>query len=331
MARARKPKSAFGRLRDRPRRATEYEELVFGLYWTPPYYMPLWSDDSTQVRVESWDDFRDPAAFSYHTYVLRRAQDAERIKGCLDTMNQPDLFQRTASPWIDELNTFYPAMRYYESAGCMAFHDIKSSALGEYVSHAFSLQGFDEFGHVCHNVDLCRFYRQHVGGFDRAAAIWDEAPDIQPLRRLVEDLMVIEDWAEAIVAFDFVLEQVMEPIYLVEWPRLGLRCGDPVLWSVSQVMWAQESYHADLARAFVKYVLDAHAENRPLVQAWIDRWFPRAAEATRRLFGPAFDHLEEITGISFEAVWEDRQKAIETTYAELNLEVPSTSSVGRSV
>src|SRR5258708_29405860 len=62
-----------------------------------------------------------------------------------------------------------------------------------------------------------------------ARQTWQDDPICQPLREVVETLLVTWDWGEALVAFQFVLKPAFDELFITQFGRLARATADDVV------------------------------------------------------------------------------------------------------
>jgi methane/phenol/toluene hydroxylase len=135
---------------------------------------------------------------------------------------------------------------------------------------------------------------------------WLSDPIYQPMRRLTEELMAIEDWAELPVAVHLAVDPILSEVGAsVIVRRHGAFHGDTVSPQVVATTERDRRRNLEWTQELVRMVTDgkipAADENRELVKAWIARWTPRALAATEAL-APIFERIPNRRGSFDEAV-----------------------------
>lgn len=118
----------------------------------------------------------------------------------------------------------------------------------------------------------------------------------QPLRRLIEALMVTWDWAEAFVALNVCVKPILDELILVELGAAGRARGDFALGQLLGAFAEDARWHRRWTEALVRVALAARPENGQAYGDWVQAWLPRASEAARGmapLMGPAGDAAVE--------------------------------------
>jgi toluene monooxygenase system protein E len=123
-----------------------------------------------------------------------------------------------------------------------------------------------------------------------AKALWREDPAWQPLRRLIERLLVTYDAGEAITALNLCVKPSFDRLFLSRLAGEAVRRGDP-LFAEILVSFAEDSaWQREWTRALVEVLVRDRAENQAAIDAWTSKWAPEveaALEPFSFLFGAA--------------------------------------------
>ena len=124
-------------------------------------------------------------------------------------------------------------------------------------------------------------------------AAWLNAPAYQPARRLAEEIMACQDWAELMLGLNLVVAPLLQQLAVSELVRRSaLPNRDAVAAHI--VMTAERDRRRNLAAAeeLARMVVEPSnadaAHNRATIQGWLDDW-SRRADAAAVALAPAFD------------------------------------------
>jgi phenol hydroxylase P1 protein len=222
--------------------------------WTPgrELYDPRYS----ALRLADPYQFTDPRQFYYTPYVSSRAALHDDFGKTLGYLEERDLLTRLPAGWRALLATVVVPLRHYESGAQLI------SVAGARFAHGTSLEqcctfaAFDRIGNaqLLSRIGIA-LGRGTAAELTAAKAQWLDGAHLQPLRRLTEQIMVTEDWAEGILAVDFA-DSVIYPLL---YRRLDERAapGDGGPYSL-------------LARYFSTWFADQRRWIDALAAAWRD-------------------------------------------------------------
>ena len=233
---------------------------------------------SSKLRSQRWDAFEDPARFTYASYVAeRRDQEAflERLLAAPPGALPPPL---AALPGL------LSALRFPLHALQMVAAYVGAFAPSGRITIAAGLQAADELRRI---QGLCAWLSRSG---ERAAQldalgrqIWHEDRHWQPLRRIVEELLVTYDWGEALVGLSGVLKPLFDGLWFEQLSNVAKRHDDEVLEKILLSLADDGRWHRRWFAAFSRLALESDPANAPALQSFVRELRPRAFEATQAL------------------------------------------------
>lgn len=242
----------------------------------------------SELASDDWDRFRDPRETTYARYVeLQRTREAF-VDGVLAAAADGGHDRRLSPAWLAALGAVISPLRYpvhgLQMIGAYVAHMAPSSR----IAIASLLQCADEQRRIERLAYRMR-QLQHIdpgfGGDGRAR--WERDPAWQPLRELIERLLVTYDWGEAFVALACVVKPRFDALFTTQLAELARRAGDDVLPNVVFTLGEDCRWHREWTRALLDVAL-ARSKNRAAIAGWIARWTPLAVRAIAAL-GPMFE------------------------------------------
>ena len=273
------------RFGDKP--ASRYQEGSYDIQAAENlHYRPTWDPDQalydeciTRIVMKDWYALKDPRQFYYSTYTLTRARQQDTTEANfafvesrgLAAMMVPDLAAtalkvlmplRHAAWGANQNNTFICGYGYATvfTQPCM-YHAMDNLGIAQYLSRLGLLLGDTE-------------------ALEEGKRAWLNDAAWQPLRRYVEDCMVVRDPFELFVAQNVALDGLLYPLVYgrVVDDDFSVKGGSAVAM-LTQFMtdWFDET------RKWVDAVLKVAAaesdHNRTQLRQWIADWSCRAAAA----------------------------------------------------
>ena len=250
------------------------------------HYKPTWDPDHalydaslTRIVMQDWYALKDPRQFYYSTYTLTRARQQETTEanfGFVESRGLADMLSdelravslkvlvplRHAAWGANQHNTFICGYGYGTTftQPCM-YHAMDNLGIAQYLSRLGLLLGDTE-------------------ALDAGKQAWLDDAAWQPLRRYVEDCLVIRDPFELFVAQNVALDGLLYPLVYerIVDDHISVR-GSTTVAMLTQFMsdWFDET------RKWVEAVLKGAAAesdaNREVLQEWTRTWSDRAASA----------------------------------------------------
>jgi phenol hydroxylase P1 protein len=201
--------NVIDRLGDQP--ASRYLEATLDVEPRENFhYRPTWAQDRelydpryTALRLTDPYTYTDPRQLYYTPYVTQRAALHEEFGKTLAYLEERDLLPRLPRAWQEVLAAVVLPLRHYESGAQLVSVAGARFAYGTSLEQCCTFASFDRIG----NAQMLSRVGIALGGgtgevLTRAKREWMSGAHLQPLRRLVEQIMVTGDWAEGILAVD---------------------------------------------------------------------------------------------------------------------------------
>lgn len=308
------------RFGDKP--ASRYQEGSYELQAEENFhYKPTWDPQQklydktiTKIVMKDWYELKDPRQFFYSTYTLTRARQQENAeanfkfvesRGLVDLIPEElsELAKQVLIPlrhaaWgANQNNTFVCAYGYGTTftQPCI-YHAMDNLAVAQYLSRIGLLLGDEEALATGKNT-------------------WQNDQAWQPLRRYVEDCLVVRDPLELFVAQNLALDGLLYPlIYTLIVDDVLSTKGASSIAMLTQFMsdWFDESKR--WLDSVMKVVALESEENKALLVEWLTQWSNRAAAAVLPIVEIALDDQADQAVQNQVAVFKDRMKKVDLDY-----------------
>ncbi|RTL47477.1 MAG: phenol hydroxylase [Rhodocyclaceae bacterium] len=283
-------KERFG---DKP--ATRYQEGTYDIQQNYLYhYRPTWDPDReifderrTAIKMADWYKFADPRQYYYGTYTIARSRQQEAADANFQLALDEGLADTAPDSLRKLLLTVLLPMRHVEWGANMNNTFISSYSYGTAINAATIFHAMDRLG-IAQSISRVGLA---VGGeeiLDEAKTLWMDAPQWQPLRRYVEDTLVVKDWFELFIAQNLALDSFLYPFLYTHVSKEAGKSGSPfyTLATTFQKEWYGET--SRWVDAMVKAAANESAENKALVQGWIQAYRAKAEAAVTALAETVF-------------------------------------------
>lgn len=236
------------------------------------------------LQAPDWERFLDPRATTYASYTALQDEREVFVAGLHHSIEDTDYDASLDPAWLRLLEPVLGPLRYPVHGLQMVAAYVGSMAPGGRLAIACLFQTGDELRRVHHLAYRLRQLQLAHPGFGEASrASWQEDPRWQPLREVVERLLVTYDWGEAFVALNLVLKPRFDALYLVHFAHLARQFEDDLLAKIFFSLSEDFQWHLAWSRALVQVALEERAENREVIEGWLQRWDPRVEGAIARL------------------------------------------------
>ena len=294
--------NVIDRFGDQP--ASRYQEATLDVQPREHFhYRPTWIPDRelyderySELRLTDPYSFADPRQLYYMHYVAGRAALHDEFAKTLSYLEERDLLARLPGSWQEVVASVVLPLRHYESGAQMVSVAGARFAYGTSIEQCCTFAAFDRMG----NAQMLSRVGLALGGgggevLKAAKRDWMEGEHLQPMRRLVEEIMIVDDWAAALVAVDIADSLIYPLLYrgLDEAALLGGAGAYSLVaqhlsgWFADQRKWVDaliESWSADP---------DHGESNRELLEHIGHTWTGRAQEAAAALAARIDDRLPD--------------------------------------
>jgi toluene monooxygenase system protein E len=228
---------------------------------------------SSWLRLGGSQRFRDPRETTYTRYTeLQKTQEAF-VDGLLRSMEETPYDRRLPSSWLTELESWLPVLRYPCHALQMLAGYVGHMAPASGVVIACCFQAGDEMRRIqrlAYRMRQLQDTRRAFGVESKNA--WQQADAWQPLRALIERLLVTYDAGEAFVGLNLVLKPMFDRLFMLEFAQLAEQRGDPLLGRVLSSLGEDCSWHRHWSRALVQAALEDAPHLRDVLRRDLARW-----------------------------------------------------------
>ncbi len=284
------------------RKPSEYDITSSKLLYYPPrgfeVNLPLggWYatyQQGSPLQCHDWDGFRDPRETTYARYTQLQSRKETFVSGLLDAVDATGYDRELSPGWLAILERVVAPLRYPGHGLQMLAAYVAHMAPGGRIVIAAGLQAADEMRRVHLLAYRMRQLQEVHPEFGKnSKAVWQADPLWQPLRRLIEQLLVTYDWGEALTGLTMMVKPAVDELFMTHFARLAASQGDEILAKVFHSLSEDCAWHRAWSRALFEHVLARDPSNRSWLDTWRERWRP---EVTRALdaFAPVFDSLPQ--------------------------------------
>lgn len=291
----------------------------------PKWYKKYREGSIIKGDIDDLESWRDPREMTYEKY--NELMD-EREVGIETLYEQAEVLERGTEreddPWLEfQLNGFLP-LRYPVHGLQMLASYLTMAAPSSTISSAMCLQATDE---IRRQERLARRATQldeafpQKGFTDSEREIWEDDEMWQPLRKAIEQLLVEYDWAKSFVGTNLVLKPLLDELVLAQYSTLFDKNDSDLYAQVLENFYLDADRHQEVAASVTEHLIDIEPENREIIQATVDEWYPVCHESIEA-FEPAFESMPPVT-MNFDEVLGTIDDKYAILLTDLGLEVPS--------
>ncbi len=274
--------------------ATRYEEATYDLQAvTNFHYLPtynskyeLYDERKTAIKMSDWYKFLDPRQYYYSNYVMTRAKQQEVAEQNFTFIEKRDLLFTMPTEIKNQiLNSVLP-LRHYEWGANMNNLQLVSESYGSALANAATFHSEDRLGNAQYITRIGLLLGENEGSvLDDAKEIWLENASWQPLRKLVEDSFVVEDWFELFTLQNLVMDGFIHPLFFDLYEQEISAKGGNIQSMMTEFIstWFEESNK--WIDKTISVAVSESEENKQLIIDWVNKYMPLVEEATLALAG----------------------------------------------
>ncbi len=247
---------------------------------------------------DRWDEFQDPRTTTYTKYVDIEREREGYVGRLLTSIEESDYDQELPVTWVETLESVLSPLRFVCHGLQMVAAYVGHMAPSGRIAVAALFQCGDEIRRIqrfAYRLAQLGRRRPDIGAAGRR--LWQSDPHWQPMRRLIETLLVTYDWGEALVALNLCVKPMIDDLFLVHLAELADRSHDYVDAQILRSLFEDSEWHRAWTDALLTFVYADRPDNRLVVGQWIETWAPGSAAAARAAAELLGTEQRRVTGI----------------------------------
>jgi toluene monooxygenase system protein E len=238
--------------------------------------------EESPLVCSSWEKFRDPRETTYTKYTDLQRRKEIFVDGILNEIELTgyDAYLRPA--WLHIFPRVVAPFRYPGHGFQMIASYIGQMAPSGRITIAAALQSADEMRRIQRIAYRIRQLQQIYPAFaDDSRSLWQADSMWQPLREVVERLLVTYDWAESFVGLNLVLKPLIDELFMNCLSDLAVCEDDYLLGQIFYSLNEDCQWHRQWSESLVRMAIEDNVRNRGTIQGWLNQWYPLAARAVQ--------------------------------------------------
>ncbi len=283
-------------------RATMYEDVTVDVQPDPERYLSQgwvygfgdgpggYPKEWTSAKSSNWHAFLDPNEEWEQTIYRNNSAVVRQVSLCLENAKRAKVYDHWNPSWSKFIARNLGAWMHAENGMALhVFTAIQRSGPSNMINTAVAVNAAHKMRFAqdlaLFNLDLSESELPFEGSVHRE--VWQQAPEWQPTRRMVEELTAVHDWCEALFASNVVFEQLVGQLFRSELVmQIAAKNGDYITPTI--VGTGEYDYNRDAAYTRALYRTLTRDEqygeaNKALIESWLTTWVPKAIEAGRAL------------------------------------------------
>lgn len=266
---------------------------VHGNVWLRKYR------DGIDLKIADWDSFRDPDRVTYDTYVRAQDEAESFVDNLLETYTaENSIDERLSGDALALLGRVLAPQRYLVHAQQMVSAYVQQLAPSSYVGNCAVFQASDQLRRVQRIAYRTRqLDNAHpASGFGSVERdLWENDPDWQPMRKALEQMLLVFEWDAAFVANNLVIGPVLDAVFVHHLSDALRRLDDPLDAMILENLYKDCRRHNRWSLALSSFAIESNPANRDTLRTLAGRWQGAAdeiADAGARLVAAHVEGLD---------------------------------------
>ena len=236
--------------------------------------------EESPLVCSSWEKFRDPRETTYTKYTHLQKEKEIFVDGILDEIELTGYDAHLRPAWLHILPRVVAPFRYPGHGFQMIASYIGQMAPSGRITIAAALQSADEMRRIQRIAYRTRQLQLIYPGFGAdSKTLWQTDMLWQPLREVVEKLLITYDWAESFVGLNLVLKPLVDELFMKYLSDVALREDDYLLGQIFYSLNEDCRWHRQWSESLTRMTIEDNTHNRDTIQGWINQWYPLASRA----------------------------------------------------
>ncbi len=249
--------------------------------------------EGSPLVCSSWEKFRDPRETTYTKYTGMQREKEIFVDGILEEIELTGYDAHLHPAWLHTLARVVAPFRYPGHGFQMIASYFGQMAPSGRITIAAALQSGDEMRRIQRIAYRIRQLQRIYPGFaSDSKTLWQTDSMWQPLRQVIEKLLIAYDWAESFVGLNLVLKPLVDELFMKHVSDLALREDDYLLGQVFYSLNEDCLWHRQWSEALIRMAIEDNARNQETIQGWINQWYPLASHAVQSLASGFKDNFE---------------------------------------
>jgi toluene monooxygenase system protein E len=231
------------------------------------------------LRARDWEAFADPRRLTYTRYTAVMSEREAFVDRLLASLETSSYDAQLSAPALALWET-WATLRYPLHGLQMAAAYVGQMAPAGRIVICCALQAADELRRIqriAYRLALLR--RRHPASGEQARQRWQDDPAWQPLRQVLEQLLVTYDWGEAFIALCLCLKPALDELCNGVLGDAAVHAGDYVARQLCDSFSDDSAGQAQWCVALAQHALTDTPANRDVFGALAASWRARVVPA----------------------------------------------------
>lgn len=255
------------------------------------------------IKIEDWDKWEDPFRLTMDAYWKYQGEKERKLYAIIDAFAQNNgHLNVTDARYVNALKLFLTGVSPLEYMAHRGFAMLGRQLPGVGAQVACQMQSVDELRHVQTQIHTISQYNKYFNGFQEFRHQHDRVWYLSVPKSFFDDAVSAGPF-EFITAISFSFEYVLTNLLFMPFMSGAAYNGDMATVTFGFSAQSDEARHMTLGLEVIKFMLEQHPDNLPIVQRWIDKWFWRGYRLLT-LVGMMMDYMLPKRVMSWREAWE---------------------------
>lgn len=267
--------------------ASRYQEGTVGAQPAANFhYRPTWDPEHelfdtsrTAIQMKDWYALKDPRQFYYASWTMTRARQQDAMESNFEFVESRGMIDLVSDEVRQQALSVLVPLRHAAWGANMNNSQICALGYGTTFTAPAMFHAMDNLG-VAQYLTRLALVMSGPDLLDEAKQAWMTSPDWQPLRRYVENTLVLQDPVELFIAQNLALDGLLYPMIYGAFvdDYIALNGGS----AVAMLTTFMPEWHDESSRwvdAVVKTMATESVDNKALLIHWLRTWEDQAASA----------------------------------------------------
>jgi phenol hydroxylase P3 protein len=255
------------------------------------------------IKIENWDGWEDPFRLTMDAYWKYQSEKERKLYAVIDAFAQNNGHLAVSDArYINTIKLFLTGITPLEYNAHRGFANVARNFAGVGAQVATQMQAVDEMRHAQTQLHTLSHYNKYFNGIHDPFHMHDWVWYLSVPRSYMDDALSAGPF-EFITAISFSFEYVLTNLLFMPFMSGAAYNGDMATVTFGFSAQSDESRHMTLGLEVVKFLLQQHPDNVPIVQGWIDKWFWRGYRLLG-LVGMMLDYMLPKRVMSWREGWE---------------------------
>ena len=283
-----------------------YAHMTRGLDWETTY-QPMDAvfpyDTFEGIKIKDWSAWEDPFRLTMDAYWKFQAEKERKLYAVLDAFAQNNGQTGVSDGrYINVLKLFLTGISPAEYQAHRGFAFTGRHLRGAGPRVACQMQSLDELRHIQTQIHTISHYNKYFNGLSEYRTMHDRVWYLSVPKSFFDDARTAGPF-EYMIAIGFAFEYVLTNLLFVPFMSGAAYNGDMSTVTFGFSAQSDESRHMTLGIEVIKFLLEQHPDNLPIVQKWVDKWFWRGFRVLG-LVAMMMDYMLPKKVMSWKEAWE---------------------------